>query len=110
MGLAVLTKGPVAILIAGLAMLVYFLLNRGFKGYSIGHILTIGVASLAVIGSWFGIYILKDGWWFVNEFVAYKQLIIYHSGCRTWWAIYLPFCRVADRLFPGRYFFIPAEN
>jgi len=72
LGLAVLTKGPVAILIAGLAMLVYFLLNRGFKGYSIGNILIIGVASLAVIGSWFGIYILKDGWWFVNEFVAYQ--------------------------------------
>ena len=72
LGLAVLTKGPVAILVALLAFGVYVLVNRGIWGYSIGHILLVVLATLVTTSIWFGIEIAAHGWWFVNEFITYQ--------------------------------------
>lgn len=71
-GLAVLTKGPVAILVAGLGFGVYMLLNRGAKGYSWLHLLSIAVVALAVTSVWFGIELLQNGPTFLREFLVYQ--------------------------------------
>jgi 4-amino-4-deoxy-L-arabinose transferase-like glycosyltransferase len=76
MGLAVLTKGPVAILVAILAFIVYLIVNRGMKGYSIGNLLTIAFCAFIPVALWFGTDVVVYGWeygkWFVNEFITYQ--------------------------------------
>lgn len=72
LGLAVLTKGPVAILIAILSLAAYVVVNRGFKGYPFKYLVTITVAALVTTAMWFGAEILKHGTWFLNEFITYQ--------------------------------------
>ena len=71
-GLAILTKGPVGLMIVVLTYLVYILLNKGKGWLKIKYYLLWGsmVASFALI--WFGLEIYKHGWWFVNEFFTYQ--------------------------------------
>ncbi|MEZ5015965.1 MAG: glycosyltransferase family 39 protein [Flavipsychrobacter sp.] len=72
LGLAVLTKGPAAILIAILAFGVYIIINRGLKGYKILDIAIIALVALSTTSLWFGFEIINNGWWFVNEFIVYQ--------------------------------------
>lgn len=72
LGLAVMTKGPVAILVAGISFTTYLIVNKGFTGYKLLHLLTITVATLLTTALWFGVEILQHGFWFVNEFITYQ--------------------------------------
>lgn len=72
LGLAVLTKGPVAILIALMALIVYIIVNKGLWGYQLKHLLMIVVFALLTTGIWFGIEVWHHGWWFVEEFITYQ--------------------------------------
>ena len=76
LGLAVLTKGPVALLVAGLAFGVYIIVNRGLNGYKLLHIITIGMLALVPMAAWLGLTIAEHGMaygkWFINEFITYQ--------------------------------------
>ncbi len=72
LGLAVLTKGPVALLILALCFGVYFVWNRGLNGFKIGRLLLFAGVTLAVAFSWFAVEVAQHGWWFVRAFVAYQ--------------------------------------
>ena len=76
LGLAVLTKGPVAILVAVLSFVVYIIVNKGLWGYKIKDILIIFLCAMAPIALWFGadiaVYGLEYGKWFANEFITYQ--------------------------------------
>lgn len=72
LGLAVLTKGPVAILVALLALLVYLVLNKGFWGYKAYHFLWVALACAGTTFLWFGVDIVQNGWWFTKEFITYQ--------------------------------------
>lgn len=71
-GCAVLTKGPVAILVSALSFGVYMLLNRGAKGYYWLHLLAIALVALLITSIWFGIEIMQNGNTFLKEFLAYQ--------------------------------------
>src|SRR5205085_12041320 len=53
LGLAVLTKGPVAILVALLCFIIYLIVNKGLWGFKIPHILLIVFAALLPFAAWF---------------------------------------------------------
>jgi 4-amino-4-deoxy-L-arabinose transferase-like glycosyltransferase len=76
LGLAVLTKGPVAILVAMLAFVVYMIVNRGLWGYKLSQLGLIALGALLTVLLWFGIVILYHGWdfgrWFLSEFITYQ--------------------------------------
>jgi 4-amino-4-deoxy-L-arabinose transferase-like glycosyltransferase len=76
LGLAVLTKGPVAILVAGLALVVYIVVNRGLSGYKVKHLLIIALCALAPMLLWLGVavaaYGAEFGKWFVDQFLTYQ--------------------------------------
>lgn len=76
LGLAVLTKGPVAILIAILAFAVYLVLNKGFAGYKIKHLLLIAIVAALPMVLWLAAnvsaYGMNYGKWFINEFITYQ--------------------------------------
>lgn len=72
LGLAVLTKGPTAILIAFLVLIIYWARYK-FKarGY-LTHLLLFGLATLAAPAIWFGLELALHGPWFIHEFVQYQ--------------------------------------
>ena len=72
LGLAVLTKGPVAILVALLAFITYLIINKGLWGYKIKHLLLVAVAAVVTTFLWFGVEALNHGWWFMHEFISYQ--------------------------------------
>lgn len=76
LGLAVLTKGPVAALIALLALVAYIVVNKGLWGYKPQQFVVVFLAALLPFAAWFGATIWVYGWnfggWFINEFVTYQ--------------------------------------
>ena len=76
LGLAVLTKGPVAILIALLCLIVYVILSKFKSQLSIKDIASIAIVSFLVVAIWFITVVLKYGIaygnWFLNEFITYQ--------------------------------------
>lgn len=72
LGLAVLTKGPVAILVALLSFTVYILINRGLNGLKVIHLILITIFSFLITSIWFAAEIINNGWWMVNEFLTYQ--------------------------------------
>jgi 4-amino-4-deoxy-L-arabinose transferase-like glycosyltransferase len=72
LSLAILTKGPVALLIAGLCMGVYWVMER-FRWYAhIGHFVAYALISASTLLIWYGIETLKNGPWLAVEFTKYQ--------------------------------------
>ncbi len=76
LGLAVLTKGPVAILVAALSFGVYIVVNRGLHLLKVKDLLIVALCTCIPIALWFGADVAAYGWssgtWFVNEFITYQ--------------------------------------
>lgn len=72
LGLAVLTKGPVAILISLLALIVYWLYNKGKIALKWRHLGLVALFTALLTGLWFGYIIITRGWWLVQEFIQYQ--------------------------------------
>ena len=89
-GLAILTKGPVGLLIVLLTFLVYWISTRFKKVSSFKVIGLYALTTFAVSFFWFGFEVIKNGPWFLVEFIQYqialfsepvaghKQPIYYH--------------------------------
>ncbi|MDB5118896.1 MAG: glycosyl transferase family 39 [Sphingobacteriales bacterium] len=72
LGLAILTKGPVALLVLILCALVILILSK-FKAYlSFKELLLFALIVFLVGMSWFGIEIYHNGFWFINTFITYQ--------------------------------------
>lgn len=71
LGFAVLTKGPVALLIVGLTGLVYQLVHR-HNFYDMKSLLLLVMGVLIVPGLYFGVHVVHNGWWFLQEFLIYQ--------------------------------------
>ena len=72
LGLAVLTKGPAALLIVGLTLFVYWVLQL-FRFYiSVWHFLLYLLAAALFPLLWFGLETAKNGPWFVQTFLTYN--------------------------------------
>ena len=72
LGLAVLTKGPTAFLIAFLVLGLYWARYR-FKGKGyFQHMVLFGLAALVAPIIWFGTELILHGPWFISEFVTYQ--------------------------------------
>lgn len=106
LGLAVLTKGPVAILIALLTYLVVVVLNR-FRFFINGkEFVTIFVTTLIVCFAWFGVDLIQNGSSFLIEFLQ-RQIAIFSTNDADhgepffyhWWVLLLG-------CFPASIFFM----
>lgn len=71
-GLAVMTKGPVAMLIVGLCYGVYSISNSFKKFMSFSHIILFLVVSAAVGGIWFLALYFNDQQQIISQFLAYQ--------------------------------------
>jgi 4-amino-4-deoxy-L-arabinose transferase-like glycosyltransferase len=71
-GLAILTKGPVALLLSGLTILIYFIARLKSTKFYIKQYIVFVIAALGVALIWFGLETLKHGSWFIHEFFDYQ--------------------------------------
>jgi len=76
LGMAAITKGPVAILVAMLSLVVYIIINRGLYGYKLKHVFVIilcaAIPALLWIGTATAAHGLSYGKWYLNEFIQYQ--------------------------------------
>lgn len=72
LGLAVLTKGPVAILVALLSFTLYIILNKGFWEYKGKYLLNIALGTVLTTSLWFGMEILAHGPDLMIDFIMYQ--------------------------------------
>lgn len=89
-GIAILAKGPVALLIIGLVLFVYWLLNRFRFFITIPQFLLYLLSALIVTGLWFSINYLENGPDFIRAFTirqwelfskpdaGHKGFLLYH--------------------------------
>ncbi|MBL7815885.1 MAG: glycosyltransferase family 39 protein [Saprospiraceae bacterium] len=70
-GLAVLTKGPVGFLIVALTWFFKLLVFKELSFAKFKRFFVFGCVALLTALTWFGVEILKNGTWFVNEFITY---------------------------------------
>ncbi|WP_375447660.1 ArnT family glycosyltransferase [uncultured Fibrella sp.] len=71
-GLAVLTKGPVGALLAGLTFVIVWSANRFRPVLRLSHALLAVAVALGVASLWFGLEIIRNGPWFLEEFITYQ--------------------------------------
>lgn len=72
MGLAVLTKGPVGILIPLLCLVFFWIFNRFKPLTGIKQLSVAALSALLISAIWFVPETLKNGFWFLEEFIVYQ--------------------------------------
>jgi 4-amino-4-deoxy-L-arabinose transferase-like glycosyltransferase len=72
LGLAVLTKGPVAILVSGIALVAFAISRRRLKGYRWTDFMLLALVAVLTMLLWFGPEAALHGWTFLREFIAYQ--------------------------------------
>jgi 4-amino-4-deoxy-L-arabinose transferase-like glycosyltransferase len=71
-GLAILTKGPVGLLIIGLTWLSKLLIFKELSIKKTKIFIIFSLIALAVTSLWFGIEMVKNGLWFIKTFIEYN--------------------------------------
>ncbi len=72
LGLAILTKGPVAYLLAGGSIVIYSLLNKIFTLKIIIQFICFSLIAGLTASLWFGAELISNGSWFIREFITYQ--------------------------------------
>lgn len=110
LGLAVLTKGPVAILIAILCLIVYTIINKFQVPFKLLDIFLTILFCALISMLWFGVEMMGNGLWFIREFVVYQIRLFKtqdagHGGPFLYhWIVLLIGCFPASILLIKAYF------
>lgn len=72
LGMAIMTKGPTAYLIAFLTLFIYWAIRKCKSKCYINHFVMFSIAAAAVSLLWFGVEMMMHGPWFITEFVTYQ--------------------------------------
>lgn len=75
-GLAIITKGPVALLILILTTVVFWAFNRFKPIASIRNLLLFSLTAFLTSFLWFGYETIKNGPWFLVEFFSYQMELL----------------------------------
>lgn len=108
MGLAILTKGPVALVVFLLVLGVYFIINRFRLFFSWKHVLLFLLVLFIVTFSWYGYETIKNGPFFITEFIRYQvRLFTTHDAGQKGFLGY-HFVVILLGCFPASLFAIPS--
>lgn len=105
-GLAILTKGPVAILLIGGAFAVYFLFNR-FKDFpSFGKILLFLLTTLLIGSLWFMLLFATGNQEIIQEFITYQVRLFQTQDAGHGGPLYYHWIILLFGVFPASFFLI----
>jgi 4-amino-4-deoxy-L-arabinose transferase-like glycosyltransferase len=108
MGLAVLTKGQVALMVFLLVLGVYFIYYRFRFYFGWGQSLLFLFMALLVTFSWYGFETIKNGPWFITEFLKYQyRLFTTHDADQKGFLGY-HYVVILIGCFPASVFAIPS--
>ncbi len=107
-GLAILTKGPVAIILIGLTFAVYWAFNRFRWFISLPQLLVFVVAALATAGLWLGADYLQHGDKFLKEFTVRQWELLTTADAGHGGFLFYHFVVLFFGCFPATAFFIHA--
>ena len=107
-GLAILTKGPVGLLLAILTFFVWLIFNRFKKRVSPISVLVFAMTAALVSSAWFGYEVYKNGPWFLIEFIQYQIDLFSRPVAGHSQPFYYHFVVVLIGCFPASIFAIPA--
>lgn len=99
-GLATLTKGPVGLLVFLISFFIYFLFTRFRNFPNIKKILLFIFFFTIICLLWFGEEIMKNGFWFLKEFLAYQADLFLHPVASHGEPFYYHFVVVFIGCFP----------
>jgi len=87
MGLAILTKGQVALMVFLLSLGVYFIYNRFRFYFNWWHAILFLIIASAVTCTWYGYETMKNGPWFIEEFLKYQYRLFstHDAGQKGFW-------------------------
>ncbi len=114
-GLAMLTKGPVAFLVVAISLGVYWLFARFRFFVSPLHFVVFALMSVLTLGLWFGPETIKNGPWFMEAFIKYQYRLFStpdagHGGFPGYHFMVLLFGCFPASVFAVRAFFkMPGE-
>ncbi len=108
LGLAVLTKGPVAILIVLLSLILFLVLNRFRKSVSLKELLVLAFSSAVICFFWFGVELLKNGPWFLQEFIVYQIRLFQTQDAGHGGPFFYHWIVILFGCFPASLFFVKA--
>lgn len=100
-GLATLTKGPVAILITMLTALVYLIANRGKLKIELGQVIIWFVIVSLVVIAWLSFEVRANGFKFIDEFVTYQIRLFRTQDAGHGGPIYYHFLVLLLGVFPS---------
>ena len=106
-GLAVLIKGPVALLIVTMTVVAFYLMTKRKTGVELKYIFTFLISAFAISFLWFGFELFKNGPWFLKEFVLYQIDLFLHPVAGHQEPIYYHFLVVFIGCFPLSIFALP---
>ena len=99
-GLATLTKGPVGLLVFLISFFIYFLFTR-FKNFPNFKKIIVFIFFFSLVCLlWFGEEIMKHGFWFLKEFLAYQVDLFLHPVASHGEPFYYHFVVVFIGCFP----------
>ena len=105
-GLAILTKGPVAILLIGGAFAVYFLFNR-FKDFpSFGKIILFLLTTLLIGSLWFMLLFATGHKEIIQEFITYQVRLFQTQDAGHGGPLYYHWIILLFGVFPASFFLI----
>ncbi len=105
-GLAILTKGPVALLLIGGAFAVYFLFNR-FKDFpSFGKIVLFLLTTILIGSLWFILLYASGHQEIIQEFIAYQVRLFQTQDAGHGGPIYYHWIILLFGVFPASFFLI----
>ena len=97
-GLAVLTKGPVGIVLPGIILVLYVLLNRRMEWFKYVFSWKGILAFIAVVAPWYGYMYVMHGEAFIHGFLGLHNVTratVPEHPTRNWWYLYLVLLPVA---------------
>ncbi|MGZ5243594.1 MAG: ArnT family glycosyltransferase [Bacteroidia bacterium] len=109
-GLAILTKGPAALLIILVAMLFYWISIRFRPFIKLKHFIIFLVVGELVSSIWFALETIKNGPWFILTFIQYQIRLLTTEDAGHGGPIYYHFLVLLLGCFPASIFLIKAFN
>lgn len=100
-GLAVLTKGPVGLLLPALTGLAYWGFNKFKPMFYWSHVGLFLFFTLVVSSAWYGLETIKNGIWFLKEFIVYQIHLLSQEGAGHGGPIYYHFVVLLIGCFPA---------
>lgn len=100
-GVAILTKGPVGLLLPSLVVAVMVVLQRRFSLFTLRSGIVYLIVSIIVASLWFGIEFILHGPWFIEEFIRYQIRLLTTGDAGHSQPFYYHFVVVLIGCFPA---------